>query len=394
MAPTTTGATPSPTLANSTLPASPPPDIGTTTPSPLRADSPSGLYTPLDKKRKEIRLLEIVSINPQLEFTLHVKSLNTRPAFSALSYRWGGEDVTIIVNGKEMNVAKNLVDAVKDIHHHLIEPVGGEQPRRLWADAVCINQSDSSEKSQQVPLMKKIYTQAKQVLSWLGPATESTKTAFNTLRLLIEGVSAAGDNKLEWMKNHDNLCREPLSVPPPQSPWLKTMNLLQCDYWHRVWIFQELFLGDEVLLNSGSESLAFNHLIRLSKDLPQALNAEDRPEFFSTTTWLEFIQFSGMLRLLLKPILDFRDRVRDLRGQEQYWVEILVVFPLFRHALHEFGASEEITSTPFLDCLNLPSSLITPSLCIWSTLSISKVGKSSVPGPWSLSSTGPLRTTI
>lgn len=343
MAPNTTGTTPSPTLANSTLPACPPPDLNTTTPFPAPPEPPPGLYYPLDKERKEIRLLEIVSIKPRLQFTLHVESLQDNPVFSALSYRWGGAYVPIIVNGKEMKVAKNLVDAVNDIHRHLTEPVGDGQPRLLWADAVCIKQSelDKSDKSQQVPLMKDIYTQAKQVLAWLGPAAKSTYAAFNTLRLLHEGVSVASGNKLEWMKNHDNLCRAPLSMlTSGPNPWSEIMDLIKCDYWHRVWIFQELFLGNEVLLISGTESLAFNHLIHVYEDLSQALNTEDRPEFFSITTWLDLIRFSRMLRLLLKPILDFRDRVRNLKDNERPWVELMIVFPLFRHALLEFGASD------------------------------------------------------
>ena len=39
----------------------------------------------------------------------------------------------------------------------------------IWTDALCINQMDNDEKSWQVPLMKSIYSEAKEVHAWLGP---------------------------------------------------------------------------------------------------------------------------------------------------------------------------------------------------------------------------------
>ena len=38
----------------------------------------------------------------------------------------------------------------------------------LWIDALCINQSDLQERSQQVRFMKLIYEKAKTVYTWLG----------------------------------------------------------------------------------------------------------------------------------------------------------------------------------------------------------------------------------
>jgi hypothetical protein len=38
----------------------------------------------------------------------------------------------------------------------------------LWVDAICIDQTDASEKSYQVGLMARIYMQAHQVIVWLG----------------------------------------------------------------------------------------------------------------------------------------------------------------------------------------------------------------------------------
>jgi hypothetical protein len=46
------------------------------------------------------------------------------------------------------------------------------QPRKLWVDALCINQSNNEERSEQVKLMAKLYSQASLVLCSLAKATK------------------------------------------------------------------------------------------------------------------------------------------------------------------------------------------------------------------------------
>jgi len=40
--------------------------------------------------------------------------------------------------------------------------------RRVWIDAICINQDNLDERSQQVSLMTDIYSKARRVIIWLG----------------------------------------------------------------------------------------------------------------------------------------------------------------------------------------------------------------------------------
>jgi hypothetical protein len=39
---------------------------------------------------------------------------------------------------------------------------------RVWADALCINQTDEEEKGHQIRLMKHIYSRAEQTYAWMG----------------------------------------------------------------------------------------------------------------------------------------------------------------------------------------------------------------------------------
>jgi hypothetical protein len=55
---------------------------------------------------------------------------------------------------------------------------------KIWVDAICINQEDNAEKSQQVQQMAQIYSKAIGALVWLGDAYEDGELAFDTLERL------------------------------------------------------------------------------------------------------------------------------------------------------------------------------------------------------------------
>ena len=42
------------------------------------------------------------------------------------------------------------------------------QARTLWIDQICINQTDLQERSEQVRIMRQIYSKAQLVILWLG----------------------------------------------------------------------------------------------------------------------------------------------------------------------------------------------------------------------------------
>lgn len=67
----------------------------------------------------------------------------------------------------------NLLKALKTIYTAIDKdaaaPLWGKGEKiLLWADAICINQSDPEEKSFQVPLMSEIYQNAKGTVGYVG----------------------------------------------------------------------------------------------------------------------------------------------------------------------------------------------------------------------------------
>ncbi|KAM7189092.1 Heterokaryon incompatibility protein (HET) domain containing protein [Naviculisporaceae sp. PSN 640] len=88
------------------------------------------------------------------------------PRFDALSNVWGdlNDTVPITVNGFLFRITRNLDAAL----HRLRKQ---NDTLTLWVDAICINQADLVERSQQVKRMGQIYRQARHVYMWVGEVT-------------------------------------------------------------------------------------------------------------------------------------------------------------------------------------------------------------------------------
>ena len=63
-----------------------------------------------------------------------------------------------------------------------------KKPRLLWIDAICINQDDIVERSEQVNKMASIYGSARLVILWLGEEAHESTLAVQTLRDVGEGL--------------------------------------------------------------------------------------------------------------------------------------------------------------------------------------------------------------
>lgn len=82
--------------------------------------------------------------------------------YEALSYQWylkevGGEKNTIKVDDTDFVVGRNL-------YYALLELRNTEVNRKLWIDAICIDQENIEERNNQVDMMESIYREAAGVL--------------------------------------------------------------------------------------------------------------------------------------------------------------------------------------------------------------------------------------
>ncbi|KAJ0108860.1 hypothetical protein J7T55_011354 [Diaporthe amygdali] len=83
-----------------------------------------------------------------------------------------------------VSIGQNLADALKHLRRQ-------SETRMFWADAICINQKDLAERSQQVLLMGVIHGLASGVVAFLGPEAGGSSAALD----LIEKTGSLVDRK-------------------------------------------------------------------------------------------------------------------------------------------------------------------------------------------------------
>ena len=173
----------------------------------------------------------------QISCRLITLDLEDEPEFEALSYEWRvleHRQGDISLGGSPYSIGGNL-------HYALTELRSQDTERRLWIDALCINQDDIIERAHQVGLMSRIYGQAQNVLAWLGPPSENSDIAMSLL---------------DFCAQHAHKIYLPMESPDEQnfdkSQPAALLDILERTYWKRVWIIQEIMLARSIVLHCGS----------------------------------------------------------------------------------------------------------------------------------------------
>ncbi|KAF2497498.1 HET-domain-containing protein, partial [Lophium mytilinum] len=132
--------------------------------------------------------------------------------------------------------------------------------RLIWADAVCINQRDLEEKNWQVQMMSEIYQNATQVLVYLGE-DEGNSQHIEDLVLSLSKAKL----KLEMRQENGTITKNSVLTKELQKelgiplmnflyyvPFLALQTLLLRDWFHRVWIIQEIILAKNAIVLCGN----------------------------------------------------------------------------------------------------------------------------------------------
>ncbi|KAF2180153.1 HET-domain-containing protein [Zopfia rhizophila CBS 207.26] len=228
--------------------------------SPPAAPRPEFVYKPLDVSANGtswIRLLKVdlprVCMAPNMfrfpspggeplavQLEAHCLDNHVRQ-YSALSYCWGNrtDKVQITCNSCSLQIGRNLYNALVVLRNRQARSFP-DQPLYLWADAICINQSDSTEKNRQVPLMREIYQRAQQVLVWLGESRYDSELAVPIIPTLAaalqagQGLSAQTMTPQDWARLGFTKNMRELKM---QIRGLYRM--LMRDWFSRAWVIQE-----------------------------------------------------------------------------------------------------------------------------------------------------------
>lgn len=243
-------------------------------------------YTFTTVYQRQIRLL---GLTPSLynseasSWSLFTVELERPPKYDALSYEWGDPDgpkKNILINWRNFPVGMNLWHALNCLKS---KQRGSGTRLVLWVDAICINQSDTLEKNEQVAMMGDIYMNAAAVRVWLGgrsgrcgrgtAAQEENcqaKMAFALLKKIWKST-LAGTHELchedrNEIKENSSSANLNLDAREKRIAWFTTIStsgsewealacILLRRYWTRMWIVQEYILGAETTINLGSHSI-------------------------------------------------------------------------------------------------------------------------------------------
>jgi hypothetical protein len=278
-------------------------------PIPARMTSKHLYQTPLEMSKPEIRLLEVIEDNDAIRCKLHTVAFDSTLRFAALSYVWGDAADTkhIEIDGIQIPVSRSLSNALKHVRKYWAYefPDRDQCKFRIWVDAVCINQSDKAERTEQVKLMRAIYSSADLVLGWLG-ADDNDKiiTAMCTITA-IGNVFRGAKWEVEKLKSLQWLKRCGLVDEPACDKYWQSLDYLGgLAYWQRVWILQENILASTLFYITPNMSIEYGTLMNVCtmfNILSQALIDEraNKPDFVPTHIWYKFNppKYTGFISL-------------------------------------------------------------------------------------------------
>jgi hypothetical protein len=263
--------------------------------------SDAATYPNIDtRKGGQFRIIRLHpgQFHDPIRIDLFTEELSSLPEYDALSYVWGTEisGLPVTVNGRVLKVTANLEIALRYLRYK-------DAVRALWIDAICINQRIPDERYHQVRLMGDIYSSARHVIVWLGPAEEESDM---TIDWILGKVGTAGSLQMLMFRfGLRALCGRP--------------------WFSRVWVVQEVALAtkDPVVV-CGSKHLPWSTFMRFLVDFQSTIIEDLRDPNYPCRefkeTWRSFIQLSHSY----KWDLDLRQTasVSELRLAKDYSLNV------------------------------------------------------------------------
>ncbi|OWP05700.1 hypothetical protein B2J93_1749 [Marssonina coronariae] len=209
-----------------------------------------------------IRLLTLEAgfTDEPLRGSLTQVPIDALPPYEALSYCWGSPDQPCSINleGGSMPITHSL-------HSALVRLRRRSRSRRIWADALCINQADNAEKSEQILLMPQIYSLAFSTLAYLGEEADDSDTALE-LHEKLGGIdfSALPEKSvtIEWLEGH--------GLPRYQDPaWVAWQAFWRRPWFRRAWVLQEFVLGKDIVMICGRKKMGWRKFVSATEKMQE-----------------------------------------------------------------------------------------------------------------------------
>ncbi|CAF9907047.1 hypothetical protein IMSHALPRED_005426 [Imshaugia aleurites] len=226
----------------------------------LYASTTAYQYTPLKEDMKEIRLVTLHEGDFEVDIRISIDIVRLTPynppIFEALSYVWGSEKnpVDIQVGSGTLSISRNLAEALTYLRFK-------DKRRKLWIDAISVDQRDLKERGLQVKRMADVYKLAKSVVAFLGPAKSNSGHGMKTLEHLgsqIRYDSMSGEMKPASDDVDEDWSDDRKTLPYGEKEQSGIYEILQRPWFERLWIQQEIRLSSQnAILMCGLDSVAW-----------------------------------------------------------------------------------------------------------------------------------------
>lgn len=187
-----------------------------------------------------------------------------RLTYDALSYTWAdstGDDAKSCEFSCE--TLKSTIPITKNCDAAIRRLRRPDTARRVWIDAICIDQANTAERNHQVSLMARIYQSASRVVAYVGEGTSQTDALLDWVNQLpaddlwSAGIDELAEDpaatlKLLWDVGKSQISKLLLVASPgsPTNPGDRdTVMELAHEFFSRRW-FQRVWVLQEVALRS------------------------------------------------------------------------------------------------------------------------------------------------
>ncbi|KAL8691862.1 MAG: hypothetical protein Q9218_003006 [Villophora microphyllina] len=222
-------------------------------------------YFPLDPSRKEIRVLTLHPGEFSTDIRISINKAWIEPdlltRYEALSYVWGStdnpSDISVkakTIRSRKVSITQNLALALRYLRYK-------KTTRTLWVDALCINQTDLEERSNQVGMMGDIYRSADRVVVWLGLTSDNSTHILKVLSDVGSRIKSdlAATTLLQASDQTARQRADPTMDSPLSDQDFSDLDaLLQRPWFSRLWVLQEVRLANEqTMVICGSDSISW-----------------------------------------------------------------------------------------------------------------------------------------
>ncbi|KAK3722218.1 hypothetical protein LTR37_002651 [Vermiconidia calcicola] len=193
-----------------------------------------------------------------LEGTLKECPLSDLPLYDAVSYRWGKEpnSAALLCDGAHVPITPTVAGILQRLR-------STQCTRRLWIDAICIDQEMKTERTDQVKLMHQLYRQAARTIIWLGEEDHATTGVFallDELDVVLDRAWTSSGNE-RW-PTFEEMQKFGLTIQADVR-WDHLRMLLLHPWFTRTWVLQEACLSTNLWVQKGSFKIPWGKLVRI-----------------------------------------------------------------------------------------------------------------------------------